>query len=195
MSSPGAQRRFLSAFGVKSFRFQFGADLLASWAFEMETLILGWFILVATGSPLMLSVFAALNFGGTLLSPFFGVLADRVDRRNFLICLRLVYTMLALLIMILGFGGEIQPWHVFVIAGLAGLVRPSDLVARNTLLADVVPSKLLRNALGFSRTTLDSAKIVGALLGAGLFSTMGSRCGLWCCGGILCGKCCSRIRY
>ncbi|GIS91074.1 MAG: hypothetical protein CM1200mP20_11150 [Pseudomonadota bacterium] len=31
--------------------FQFGSDLLNSWAFEMETLILGWFVLVTTDSP------------------------------------------------------------------------------------------------------------------------------------------------
>jgi len=71
---------FLSAFRIQSYRFQWGSDLLNSWAFEMETLILGWFVLVTTDSPLLLAAFAALNFSGTLLSPFFGVLADRVDR-------------------------------------------------------------------------------------------------------------------
>ena len=33
-------------------RFQWPADLLMSWAFEMETLILGWYVLVETGSVL-----------------------------------------------------------------------------------------------------------------------------------------------
>ena len=73
---------FLSAFRIQSYRFQWGSDLLNSWAFEMETLILGWFVLVTTDSPFLLAAFAALTFSGTLLSPFFGVLADRVDRRS-----------------------------------------------------------------------------------------------------------------
>ncbi|MGH7413252.1 MAG: MFS transporter, partial [Candidatus Rokuibacteriota bacterium] len=45
----------LASFRVKSFRFQWPADLLTSWAFEMETLILGWYVMVQTGSVLLLT--------------------------------------------------------------------------------------------------------------------------------------------
>ena len=44
----------LAPFQVRSFRYQWPADLLASWAFEMEGVILGWFVLVSTGSVLAL---------------------------------------------------------------------------------------------------------------------------------------------
>ena len=56
---------------------------------------------------------------------------------------------------------------------VSGLIRPFDLIVRNALIADTVPVSGLRNALGFSRTTMDSARIVGALLGAGLLSSIG----------------------
>ena len=39
----------LAPFQVRSFRFQYPADLLTSWGTEMENLILGWYILVETG--------------------------------------------------------------------------------------------------------------------------------------------------
>ena len=45
----------LAPFQIRSFRFQWPADLLASWAFEMEGVILGWFVLVSTGSVLALA--------------------------------------------------------------------------------------------------------------------------------------------
>ena len=60
-------------FRIRGFRIQWPSDLLTSCAFEMETLILGWYILVETGSVLLLSLFGALLYVGTLLSPFFGV--------------------------------------------------------------------------------------------------------------------------
>ena len=41
-------------FRVRSFRFQWPADLATSWAFEMESIVLGWFILVESGSVMML---------------------------------------------------------------------------------------------------------------------------------------------
>ncbi|RTZ61981.1 MAG: arabinose ABC transporter permease, partial [Gammaproteobacteria bacterium] len=165
--------KFLSAFRIQSYRFQWGSDLLNSWAFEMETLILGWFVLVTTDSPFLLAAFAALTFSGTLLSPFFGVLADRVDRRAILIILRLIYGALASAILLLALVGTVQPWQVFVISGIAGLVRPSDFAVKFALIADTVPTRDLHNAMGFSRATMDSARIFGALLGAGLFSTLG----------------------
>src|SRR5262249_56016875 len=45
-------RVILAAFRVKSFRFQWTADLLTSWAFEMETLTLGWNVMTQPGSGL-----------------------------------------------------------------------------------------------------------------------------------------------
>ena len=139
----------------------------------METLILGWFVLVTTDSPFLLAAFAALTFSGTLLSPFFGVLADRVDRRTILIILRVIYGCLASVILLLALVGTVQPWQVFVVSGIAGLVRPSDFAVKFALIADIVPAGDLHNAMGFSRATMDSARIFGALLGAGLFSTLG----------------------
>ena len=140
---------------------------------EMEVLILGWVVLVETDSALLLAVLAALHYGGTLISPYFGVLADRVERRSMLIIMRLAYMGLAAAVMFLGLDGAVEPWQLFVIAGLSGLLKPSELLVRNSLIADTVPLAELRNALGLSRTTMDSARIIGALLGAGLLSTIG----------------------
>ena len=58
----------LDSFRIRSFRFQWGADSFATWASEMETLLLGWYVLVDTGSPLLVGLVGALRFGGTLLS-------------------------------------------------------------------------------------------------------------------------------
>jgi hypothetical protein len=71
-----------SPFSVRSFRFQWPADLLTSWAFEMEALILGWYVLVTTGSVQQLATVAALAWLGSLFSPFFGLAGDRVGHRN-----------------------------------------------------------------------------------------------------------------
>jgi hypothetical protein len=51
----------LAPFQVRSFRFQWPADLLTSWGIEMENLVLGWYILVETGSVLALTLFWALH--------------------------------------------------------------------------------------------------------------------------------------
>ena len=60
---------FLAPFRNRSYRMLWPADLLTSWAFEMETLILGWYVLVETGSVLYLTIYGALLYGGTLIAP------------------------------------------------------------------------------------------------------------------------------
>jgi len=163
----------LESFRIRSFRFQWAADAFATWASEMENLLLGWYVLVDTGSPLLLGLVGALRFGGTLLSPFYGVVADRFDRRTLLIVLRLLHTLQAAMIMALAFSGALQPWHVFAITGVGGLMRMAENVVRQSLIADVVPPGTLMNAVGLSRTTMDLAKITGAVAGAALLARLG----------------------
>jgi predicted MFS family arabinose efflux permease len=139
----------------------------------MEVIILGWYVLVETGSVLLLSLFGALLYVGTLVSPFFGVVGDRIGHRNLLCAMRGFYTVLAAALMAIAFAGALSPLAVFCIAGLAGLVRPSDLGVRGALVADIVPAEQLMSAMGVSRTTSDVARIMGALSGAGLFAGFG----------------------
>ncbi len=158
---------------MRSFRFQWPADLATSWAFEMETLILGWYVLVETRSVLLLTVFASLQYTGTLLGPMFGVVGDRIGHRKLLGAMRAVYTTLATALMIFTFTGVLTPVHVFCIAALMGLVRPSDIGMRAAVVGDTMPGAQLMAAMGIQRTTQDSARIAGALTGAGLVATLG----------------------
>lgn len=164
----------LAPFQVRSFRFQWPADLLASWAFEMEGVILGWFVLVSTGSVLALALFGSLQFLGTLISPFFGMAGDRIGNRNLLCLMRITYVGVALVLMILFAAEMATPVAVFVLAAIMGLVRPSDITLRNLLVGETMPAELLMRAMGVSRTTADSARVVGALSGAGLVAALGA---------------------
>jgi len=163
----------LQPFKVKSFRFQWPADLMTSWAFEMEILLLGWYVIVETQSVLSLTLFASLQWLGTLLAPYLGALGDRLSRRTLLCSLRLIYLVLSLVLMTLALTQSLEPTHVYLVSLLAGLVRPSDLVMRNGLIGDTISGSKLMSAMGLSRTTMDTARIIGALFGAGLFSLFG----------------------
>src|SRR3954462_260061 len=139
----------------------------------METLILGWYILVETGSVLLLTLFASLNFIGTLIAPMFGVVGDRIGHRDLLGIMRAIYAVLATTLMTLAFTGALNPVYVFIIVALMGLVRPSDLGVRGALVATIMPHDQLIGAISISRTTMDTARIAGALSGAGLFAALG----------------------
>jgi len=163
----------LAAFRVTSFRFQFPADLLTSLAFEMETVILSWYVITQTGSVLLLTVYGSLLYAGTLLSPMYGVLGDRLGGRAVLFAMRGVYVVLASTLAALGLSGHLAPLWVFAIATVAGLVRPNDLVLRNSLIGETMPPQHLMSAVGLSRATADCARVLGALAGAEISTFLG----------------------
>jgi len=163
----------LAPFQVYSYRLQWPADLLTSCAFEMETLILGWYVLAATGSVFLLTLFGALQFSGTLVAPVVGVVGDRIGHRRLLCGMRAIYSVLSGTLMCIAFAGAVSPTTVMIVTVLMGLVRPSDIGVRSALIADVMPTERLMPALGISRTTSDLARVMGALSGAGLFAAFG----------------------
>jgi Na+/melibiose symporter-like transporter len=164
---------FLAPFASRSFRFQWPADSCTAWALEMETLILGWYVLVQTGSVLMLTAFGALQFIGTLASPLLGMLGDRLGLRRVLASMRFAYAALSGVILLLAAIGQLSPWAVLAVAGVAGMLRPSDIGMRTALVSATVPPQHLMAAMGISRTSMDSAKVAGALVGAGVVAAFG----------------------
>src|SRR3990167_2072115 len=173
MAGTLARAPFLAPFGTRSFRFQWPADLCAAWALEMETLVLGWFVLVETGSVMTLTVFGALQFIGTLASPVLGTLGDRVGLRRVLATMRFAYALLAGVILLLAATGQLNVFAVLCVAGVAGMIRPSDIGMRTALVGATVPPRHLMAAMCISRTSMDSSKVAGALVGAGVVAVFG----------------------
>ena len=78
----------------------------------METLILGWYVLVETKSVLLLTLFASLTYIGTLIAPIFGVAGDRIGHRDLLAMMRSTYAVLAGTLMTLALTGHLTPLYV-----------------------------------------------------------------------------------
>ena len=163
----------LAPFKVRGFLFQWPADLFINWGIEVEILMLGWYILVETRSVLLLTIFGALRYLGTLIAPMFGMAGDKFGHRNVLCVMRALYTALAATMTVLTFTGSLQPAWVMLIATLAGLIRPSDLAMRNALIAAIMPHDQLMGSMGVARTTSDCARIVGPVSGAAMIAALG----------------------
>jgi len=101
------------------------------------------------------------------------VVGDRIGHRDLLAMMRATYALLAGTLMTLALMGHLSPLYVLVIVAVMGLVRPSDLGVRGALVATIMPHDQLIGAISLSRTTMDTARIAGALSGAGLFAALG----------------------
>ncbi len=170
---PSAGPHIFASFQVRNYRLQWPADLFVSWGFELETMLLGWYVLTKSNSVLLMAAIGALAYVGTLFSPLFGVLGDRIGLRRTLCLMRAFYFLNAILLLGMAWFDHLNVGVVFAIAAATGLVRPSDLGVRTALVANTVSAEVLPGAIGLSRTTFDSARIFAALSGAGLFAVFG----------------------
>jgi hypothetical protein len=164
----------LAPFGVRSFRFQWPADLLTSWAFEMETIILSWYVLVETRS-----VRLAHGVRRAAVSRHLDRARVRQSQATGSATALAVwhashYTVFARTLL------KPAPCRCGHAAGRSGhreLERhgaPSDLGVRSALIAETMPAEALIGGLSMSRTTHGLGAVAGALAGAGC-----SRCSAW----------------
>lgn len=139
----------------------------------METLILGWYILSETNSVVLLTIFGALRFIGTLIAPWFGLAGDRWGRRRIMYLMRGFIMFLSIIIMVLALFNMLNPYLILIISFFAGLVQSSDILMRNSLIGDSIPANMIMNASSFAKMAQDGARLIGALTGASLFSALG----------------------
>lgn len=168
--SPGNAK---GPFSVASYRRQWLSDLLTSFAFEIESLALAWYVLVETKSVMLMAAIASLQYLGTLVSPLLGVAGDRFGQLRTLRTMRLYYAGIALLVLGASTADLLNPWIALVAATASGLIRPSDLGMRNVVTSGIVPKPLLLPAVSLSRATGELARIGGALAGAAWMATLG----------------------
>ncbi|MCH7802163.1 MAG: MFS transporter [Chloroflexi bacterium] len=149
------------------------SDSFVGCAEQVEFLVLAWYILQETDSPLLLGVYGALRFTGTLLSPIYGVMVDRYDRRKLILLTRTVFFANSGVLLTLALTDVLMVWHVFVLAGVAGMGRAFDTIVRQTVIPDIVPASGLMNGVALTRTGRDIMQIVGPLIGGYLLTAWG----------------------
>jgi len=141
-------------------------------------------VLVETGSVLLLTLFASFGYVGTLIAPMFGVVVATASAiANLLAMMRTV---------LCGAGGDADdagtgpgppnPRSMSFInrdADGAWCGRPTSAWRGRAGRDPSLPHDLLIGAISVSRTTMDTARIAGALSGAGLFAALGIGPGLY----------------
>ncbi|WP_175955084.1 MFS transporter [Schaalia sp. Marseille-Q2122] len=159
--------RTFQSFGIGNYRLLFTGILFASIGMWMQVLAQDWLVLteLTDHDATQVGIVTALQFLPQLvLSPWAGLLADRVDRRRLLYLTQLSSAASALILGALVISGVVQLWHVYLMALALGAVSSLDGPARMTFVSQVVPKTHLANAVGLNATAFHSARLVGPAL-------------------------------
>lgn len=158
-------KKMFSSFKIRNYRFLWASDCLQAWAEYMELVVLSWVILEMSNSPLLLGLYGALRFMGTIMSPAFGVVVDRFNRKLLLVLVRGSFVMNALAILGITLMGTLGTIHILVMAGLLGLSKTFDMVIRQSILPSVVGDKNLNNGVALARAGGDVTQMIGPVVG------------------------------
>ena len=152
----------LRAFRYRDFRLFWSGQLISLVGTWMQSVGQAWVVLEITGSPLKLGLITALQFGPMLFLSFLaGALADRVRKRRLLLLTQGALMLQAFALAALDWTGQIQYWHVAVLATVYGIANTLDLPARQSFVVQIVGKNDLINAIALNSAVFNGARVVG----------------------------------
>lgn len=173
-----ARRYGFGALAHRNFRLFFigqGISLIGTW---MQNVGEGWLILTLTNSPFYVGLTSALSSLGVLLfSLYAGVIADRTDKRRFIVFMQVAFMLEAFAVSILVWTGVIQVWHVLMLATLLGIASAFDIPMRQSFVYDMVGKDDLMNAIALNSSLFNGARVIGPAIAGLLIAAVGIA---WC---------------
>jgi len=170
MRSTFASLRFFN------YRLWFAGALVANVGTWMQRVAQDWLVLteLSDNSGVAVGIVTGLQFlPMLLLSPFGGLLADRLPRRKLLIATQTALGVLAAGLGALVLSGHAQLWHVYVFALALGVVTALDNPVRQTFVAEMVPPASLPNAVGLNSASFNAARLIGPGVSGLLIAVVG----------------------
>src|SRR5882724_68425 len=169
-----ARRYGLGALAHRNFRLFFtgqGISLVGTW---MQNVGEGWLILTLTNSPFYVGLTAALSSIGVLLfSLYAGVLADRTDKRRFIIFMQVAFMLEAFTVSILVWTGVVQVWQVLLLATLLGIASGFDIPMRQSFVIEMVGKEDLMNAIALNSSLFNASAVIGPAVAGLVIAVVG----------------------
>lgn len=145
-------------------------SLTGTW---IQQVAMSWLIYSLTKSPLLMGI---IMFAGSIpalfISPFAGVLIDRISKYKVLIVIQTLFMIEAFIIAILTLTGVIQVWHIVVLSLLMGITTAVDMPLRQAFVVQLVEgSEDLGNAISLNSSTFNLARLIGPAVAGVLIAT------------------------
>jgi MFS family permease len=167
-------RGMFSSLASRNYRLFFWGQLISICGTWMQTVAQSFLVLQLTDSGTDLGLATAARFVPIFLfGPWGGVVADRLDKRRVLYVTQSLSGLLALTFGVLVGTHVIKMWMVYLLAVALGFVNVFDNPARQSLISELVPRDLLRNAVTLNSVTVNLARVLGAAAGGAIAALLG----------------------
>lgn len=166
--------RTFDALQFGPFRWYLGALLWWNAAMSMQMLVRGYLAYDLTDSFASLGVIGLASAGPMLfLSPFGGVVADRLSRRTVLQAGQGIGLLISLVVAALIFAGQLTFWALFVASIAQGVMMAFVMPSRQAYLPEVVGMRRLMNAIPLQSASMNVMQILGPTAGGFMIDWIG----------------------
>lgn len=146
----------------RAYRLYFTGQIVSTVGTWAQKVAQAWLVLELTGSGTLLGVTVGLQQAPTLfLTPWAGIIADRVDRRLMLLWTNWAAAVPAAAMGVLVVVDRVTVPAILVLAVLIGIVEAFDKPVRHTFAADIVPTEDVTNAVALNATMFNAGKVLG----------------------------------
>ena len=171
----------LRALRHRNFRWFWLSGTAQSMAIGMQFLILGWLVLDETDNSsaqlgLVIFLFGLPNLSLSLVG---GLIADRIDRRKFVIVTYFATTALILVLGIVKTRDLVEIWHLYSVAIILGTLQSLSNPARMAMVTDLVPREDIMSAVAVNSGVMNSGRMLGPALAGGIIELRGINVALY----------------
>ena len=169
-------RAFLSVKKHRNYRLFFLGQTISLPGTWIQRFAQAWLVYTLTHhSAIAVGVLAFAQFlPFTAFSLVVGVFVDRFDPRRTVLATQASHMVLASIMAAITLSGVVEPWHVYVLAFLAGTVQVLDAPARQQLTYRMVGRNELQNAVALNSSVFNASRICGPALAGVLIAAFGA---------------------
>lgn len=159
----------------RNYRLFFGGQLISLTGTWMQQVALTWLVYRMTNSPFLLGVVGfAGQFPSFILSPFAGVLADRMNKHRILLFTQTASMIQAAILAALTLTGVIAVWHIISLSIVLGIINAFDMPTRQSFLLEMIERREdLPNAIALNSSMFNGARLIGPSIAGLVISVLG----------------------
>lgn len=168
ISQPAAGGPFASLHH-QQFRWLYISNIAFFFAMNGQFLVRSILAYELTGSKLALgAINLMVAIPMLVVSPFGGVIADRVEKRNLIMIGQGLLLFNELVVLVLLLTNRLEFWHLLVVVFFMGCLFPFIMPARQAIVANIVGRQGLSNAMALQMGGMNAARVVGPVLAGGI---------------------------
>ncbi len=158
-----------------NYRLYLGGSVVSNTGTWMQRVAQDWLVLSLPGTGgTELGITTGLQFLPVLvLSPYAGVVADRISKRTMLQLTQLGMAVSSLTLGAIAVSGHAQVWMVYLLALTFGIASAFDTPARQSFVSEMVGPDDLTNAVGLNSAAFNTARLFGPALAGLLIGLLG----------------------